>query len=91
MPARPAADPVDLTNALVDSTKAAREMGRGGKLYGWYGDGRFGGRPPSIEERQRFEQELTLSIHKLALFQQTAPPPAHPSPRSMPPQQQAAI
>lgn len=73
--ARPPAQPADLPGALIASTRNAREMGRSGKLYGWYGDGRFGGRPPSIEERHRFEQELTRSIHKLALFQQQAPAP----------------
>lgn len=88
--AKPTAPPVDLPGALVDSTQNAREMGRGGKLYGWYGDGRFGGRPPSIEERRHYEQELTQSIHKLALFEQQAPPPAPASP-AMPPQQQVAI
>ena len=89
-PPKPAAPPVDLTGALVDSTQAAREMGRGGKLYGWYGDGRFGGRPPSIEERRHYEQELTQSIHKLALFEHTAPPPQQ-SVTPLAPQQQLAI
>lgn len=74
-PESPTAVPVDLPAAMVDSIKAAREMGQGGKLYGWYGDGRFGGRPPSVEERNRFEQELTQSIHKLAVFQQSTTPP----------------
>ncbi len=92
-PASSAAPPVDLPAALIDSTRAAREMGRGGKLYGWYGDGRFGGRPPSFEERHRYEQELTQSIHNLALFQQKAAPPRQAmtptAPQQQPPQQAA--
>ena len=91
MAAKPAAAPVDLPAALVDSTRRAREMGRGGKLYGWYGDGRFGGRPPSIQERQRYEQELTRSIHKLPLFRQQVPSPPQAMTPPAPRQRQAAI